>query len=208
MNDKEILESEARNFRSEIMNEVPNFDPNLILNSDQTGFNYETTTKRTLSFKGEKTTFLKVQSKSACTHSFTLQPTISYSGKCFKKLLICLKENNDVFGPIVGKEVNELLKTVKNVEVVWSRPGKITNNIINKWVNNLIENFDSIEDNVNILLLLDSLSSHWNQNFPITNANKNVKIHKKRIPKGTTSLDQPCDQFFNHELKYFTKKFT
>jgi hypothetical protein len=122
--------------------------------------------------------------------------------------LICLKENDDVFGPIVEKEVNELLKTGKNVEVVCSRSGKVTNNIINNWANNLIENFDSTEDNVNILLLLDSLFSHWNQNFPITNANKNVKIHKKKIPKGTTYLDEPCDQFFNHELKYVTKKFT
>jgi hypothetical protein len=29
------------------------------------------------------------------------------------KNLICLNENYDVFGPIVGKEVNELLKTEK-----------------------------------------------------------------------------------------------
>ncbi len=85
LNDKEILESEARNLRSEITNKVPNFDLNLIVNSDQTAFNYETVTKRTFSFKVEKT-FLKVQSKSAGTHSFTLQPTISYSGKYFKKL--------------------------------------------------------------------------------------------------------------------------
>jgi hypothetical protein len=79
--------------------------------------------------------------------------------------------------------------------MVCSGSEKLTNNIINTWNYNLIENFDSTEDNVNIFLLLDSLSSHWNQNFPITNANKNVNVHKKRIPKGTTSLDQPCDQF-------------
>ena len=57
----------------------------------------------------------------------------------------------------------------------------------------------------NILLLLDSLSFHWNQDFQTTNIEKSVKIHKKQIPRGTTSIAQTLYTYFNHALKYFAK---
>jgi hypothetical protein len=108
-----------------------NFNHDFILNSDQNGFNYETKSNRTLTFRNEKHTVLAVSSKNAITHSFTLQPTISFSGKPFGKLLICLQENNNDFGIFVKKDV-ELLKLCKNVTVVCSRSGKITNQLINE----------------------------------------------------------------------------
>ncbi len=69
-----------------------------------------------LSFCGEKDTILSVQSVHACTHSFTIEPTISVSGRCIGNLFIVLQENSDNFGPIIQTEINKLLETVKNVK--------------------------------------------------------------------------------------------
>ncbi len=81
--EKQKLERNANEFRANILNKIENYNKDLILNSDQTGFNYESASKRTLSYKAEKITVLKVQSKNAVTHSFTAMPTISMSGKIF-----------------------------------------------------------------------------------------------------------------------------
>jgi hypothetical protein len=101
-------------FRAGFKQKLANFNHGFILNSDQTGFNYETKSNRTLTFKNEKHTDLAVSSKNAITHSFTLQTTISFSGKPFGKLLIFLKENNNDFRPFVKKHIG-LLKLCKNV---------------------------------------------------------------------------------------------
>jgi hypothetical protein len=44
--EKEKLDSEAQKFRSEILNEIQNFDHKLVLNSDQSRFNYGPTSKK------------------------------------------------------------------------------------------------------------------------------------------------------------------
>jgi hypothetical protein len=80
----------------------------------------------------------------------------------------------------------------------------MTNNLINFLSKKLIE-FSNISD---ILFLSDSLTSHWNRNFPKANVNNTVETHRRKIPRGTIAFAQPLDSFFNHEMKYFVKKFT
>jgi len=138
---------------------------NFSLNLDQTVFNYEIPTTRTLSLCGEKDTLLSVQSVHACTHSLTIQPTISLSGRCVGKLLICLQESSDNFGPLVQRDINTLLETVKNVSVICSKSGKMSNKLINQWIGCLTNTYDNIDGQMNILLLLDSYSAHWNKEF-------------------------------------------
>jgi hypothetical protein len=84
---------------------------NFSLNLDQIGFNYEISTTRALSLCGEKDTLLSVQSVHACTHSLTIQPTISLSGRCVGKLLICLQESSDNFGQLVQRDINGVADT-------------------------------------------------------------------------------------------------
>jgi aspartokinase len=69
-----------------------------------------------------------------------------------------LKESTDSFGPIVQKQVSELLKTFRNVIVVSSGSGKITNNLINFWAKSLFGS--RLHNKLNILLFLDSLPAH------------------------------------------------
>ncbi len=65
------------------------------------------------------------------------------------------------------KEINELLKTVKNVTVFCSKSGKMTNELINKWSTVLICTAEKLyeSEKVDILLLLDSYTAHWNEGF-------------------------------------------
>ncbi len=69
---KYLLEKNAQQFRSIVTRQFSNFNHDFILNADQTGFTYESASKRTLSIKNEKHTYLMVQSKNAITHSFTV----------------------------------------------------------------------------------------------------------------------------------------
>lgn len=84
---------------------ISNLNRDMIFNSDQSGINYEYYSTRTLSDKGEKITSVIVKSKRSTTHSFTIQPTISASGKLLPKLYVCLQEPRGKFGPNISKNM-------------------------------------------------------------------------------------------------------
>jgi hypothetical protein len=67
--------------------------------------------------------------------------------------------------------------------------------------------YDNIDGQMNILLLLDSYSAHWNKEFDSAYNNEKFIINREKIPKGTTARAQPLDTYFNHEMKYFVRKF-
>lgn len=54
-----------------------NYNPSHIFNTDQSGFNYEMHSGRSLAFIGTTSVEAQVQSLNAMTHSYTIQPTIS-----------------------------------------------------------------------------------------------------------------------------------
>ncbi|CAF2029929.1 unnamed protein product [Rotaria magnacalcarata] len=74
-----ILES-ADDFVKKVKDKLPNYTADHILNSDQSSFNYENPSTRTLTSTGEKTTTVLVKSMNAATHSYTIMPIISMLG--------------------------------------------------------------------------------------------------------------------------------
>lgn len=110
-----------------------NFYQRLIWNFDQTGFNYEPSTSRTLSYEGERDTYVDADSKNKQTHSYTTIPMISRAGKTIGKLAICLKEKDGKFGRRVRQEVDEQLESLGNLYVVASESGKMTSNLMLEW---------------------------------------------------------------------------
>jgi hypothetical protein len=105
-----------------------------------------------------------------------------------------------------------LIKKFKNIQITCSKTGKMNNNLINEWSKSLIDYCSQIKQNsqqkLNVLLLLDSFSGHWNTGFHVSNSDSTVEIHREKIPPGTTGGAQPIDTYFNHDLKYFSKTFT
>lgn len=90
---------------STVRNLLPKYDPDYVINTDQSSIELELHSTRTLSFKGEKDTTLSVHSKNATTHSFTVRPCGSLSGKLVGPLFPCLKEPSGYLS--------------KNVQVSW-----------------------------------------------------------------------------------------
>lgn len=88
---EEAIVASIERFKSEHSESI-NFGMEKIWNVDQTGLNYESANQRTLSFKGERDTNLILDSKNKHTHSYTVQPVISRSGRLFQKLLIVTQE--------------------------------------------------------------------------------------------------------------------
>ncbi|CAF3411410.1 unnamed protein product [Rotaria sp. Silwood2] len=90
---KEEVQHSADEFVSSVRDLVPKYDPDYVINTDQSGIQLEFHSTRTLSYKGETTTALTVRSKNAITHSFTVQPCVSLSGKLVGPLFLGLKES-------------------------------------------------------------------------------------------------------------------
>ena len=96
------IEDEGVRFHIELVENInPHFLPSQILNSDQSGINYETHGGRTLSFRGEKSTEAIIQSFNSLSHSYTIMPLLSMEGRLLSPMLICLQEPAGSFGPIV-----------------------------------------------------------------------------------------------------------
>ena len=70
-----------------------------VYNTDQSGFNLEFHSGRLLTYRGVKHPIAHVQSVSATTHSYTIQPLIS--GNILSPMLIVLKEAGGTLGPRV-----------------------------------------------------------------------------------------------------------
>jgi hypothetical protein len=104
-----------------------------IFNSDQSGFNLEIHSGRSLDIKGKKQVYAVVQSLSSLTHSYTIQPTISASGELLSPMYVVLKETSGSFGP----RVVESMKNPSNLRISASKSGKLTKSSLEEWFKNI-----------------------------------------------------------------------
>lgn len=193
------VENIARNFVSQVCLHIPNCGVENIYNADECGFNLEIHSGRTLAVKGVKLVEANVQSINATTHSYTILPAVSATGKLLSPLLIVLKEQGGTF----GTRVLSNLFSPKNVKIEASSSGKLTSQIFKDWfVNVFLPNTNSES-----MLLLDSWTGHCpealKQGMP---ANKLVNI--LTIPKKTTGIIQPLDVYGFRFWKGMAKSFS
>jgi len=193
---REDLENAAMEFVNEVTRECQGIDANDIYNFDESGFKYEFSPKRTLSFKGEKDTLAVISSHNANSHSYTIMPLLSMSGKLEGKLLVCLQEPKGIIGP----RVSEGLEVPENIYLLASKSGKMDKALMKRWINDCLEPLASQK---RIVLLYDSWKGHLDPTLY-----DNLKNDCKRfvIPAGTTSLIQPLDRHFFIEYKLFRRK--
>lgn len=120
-----ILRNNADKFVHDVKPLIEKYRAENVYNSDQSGFQLEIHSARTLAEKGSNKVECVVQSVSATTHSYTIQPTINANGKLLSPLFMVLKEAKDEFGPRVEKD----LFRPENVYVTASKSGKLTSGI-------------------------------------------------------------------------------
>lgn len=116
------LKENADKFVNDVKNVIPSYGFHNVYNTDQSGFQLEMHSGRTLAEAGIRKVQCVVKSLSATTHSYTVQPIISADGRLLPVLFLVLKEQSGGFGPIVQKN----LFKATNVYVTASTSGKLT----------------------------------------------------------------------------------
>lgn len=195
VNEVEIKKS-AEKFVIEVKSLLPHYKEDFVLNTDQSGLQLEFPSNRTLSYQGEKTTLATVRSINATTHSYTIQPTISMSGKIVGPIYLCLKETNGR----MSDNIRANLPQMKNVIVTCSASGKLTTSLVEYWRDKCL--IPSLHSHRTLLL-----SDSWTGQKDGKGIYEPVKECKRlEIPWKTTSQIQPLDVFFNRQWKVIVRK--
>jgi len=196
---QEQLQIACQEFISSVKSFIDLFEIQNIYNADESGFNLEIHSGRTLTTQGVKTVETVVQSQSAITHSYTIMPTISASGQLLSPLYLVLKETSGSFGP----RVEETLFRPANVFIAASKSGKLTTQHFQSWFTNV---FLPATGSFSVLLL-DSWSGHCPASLQeFMPKDKDVRI--LTIPKKTTGMIQPLDVYGFRIWKNFVRTFS
>lgn len=172
-----------------------------VWNTDQSGFNYELFSGRTLSDKGEKDTFLMVQNINSLTHSYTIQVLISNDGYLAPKLFICFQEHGGRFGPRVEVSVRE--NQPNNIVVTCTTSGKLTKSSLGFWVKNCLDPIVTEPT----LLLQDSWTTQGDTAVYQQNLTNPTMLEVRTIPPKATKYIQPLDVYFFRQYKIFVRRF-
>ena len=126
--DKVQINENAEKFTLDVKKLIPKYTLNSVLNADQSSFNYELVSNRTLSYSGEKNTSLLVRSSNAISHSYSVMPIITAAGELLSPVLICLQE--------VSGRLPERKSTFSpnNVVLTCSHSGKLNSSLIEYWI--------------------------------------------------------------------------
>jgi hypothetical protein len=171
----------AAKFRKRALRLIKEVDPNMVLNTDQMGMNLEFASKRTLSVKGEKDTYGRVQRINPTKHSFTVQMMISLSGGLAPRLLVCFYEPNGA-----PQKFDRELEPFFNLYCVWSRSGLMNKDLEYDY----LEYFTGTIDEGCIFI-----HDAWNgYNVSLSDSEITAKFeHVLELPPKTTAITQPLD---------------
>jgi len=193
------LQNIAGLFVSNVKFNIPSIGVEEIYNADESGFNLEIHSGRTLAKSGVKTVEAIVQSVSSTTHSYTIMPIISASGRLLSPLYIVLKESTGTFGP----RVQETLFRPVNIYIQASKSGKLTSEHFKTWFSEVYLPNTGRKS----MLLLDSWTGHCPRQLEqLIPQDKEVKF--LTIPKKTTGFIQPLDVFGFRVWKNFVRTFS
>lgn len=197
---KEILKEKCDTFIERVKYYITEYGLENIYNSDQSGFQLELHTGRSLAIKGTKKVESVVQSISATTHSYTIQPTVSADGRLLSPLFIVLKEVGGTFGP----RVQETIFRASNIFVTSSASGKLSSHHFKTWLKEVF--FPNVGSKS--VLLLDSWTGHCPNIIQETKPESVENIALLTIPAGTTGQIQPLDVYGFRLWKNFIKHFS
>lgn len=194
------VQAEVQKYRDEVKNLAKDFQPMQIYNTDQSGFNIELLSGRTLTTKGEKIVYSSINQSNSETHSYTIQPIISMDGSLIKKLLIVLQEPKGDFGPNVKKHLfrhDEIHTTVNS-------SGKVSKAILKEWFK--LVYFPSVSNKS--LLILDSFPTYRSREQIDEEKPRNKTYSVSTIPPGLTGYCQPLDVSFFRQYKAFHRRIS
>lgn len=202
---EEVLKA-AEKFQTQTRALISKFQLDFVINTDQTGCQYESIYNRTLKHQGVKTVFVKKKSLNKITHSYTAQYSLTASGKIIPFVFLCMQEPLGKFGPIVQKQIDNMIDECKNVVVTCSKSGKLTTNLYKKFLTSIILPY--VKNN-KFLFIIDSWGGQTNPvlyDEIFQNEEEEATCMIKVIPPKCTPLCQPCDVYFYRQVKNFLKR--
>ncbi|XP_015119541.1 uncharacterized protein LOC107042852 [Diachasma alloeum] len=191
LENREASQKQSEEFLQKVQSYFPTYGPENIYNSDQSCFQLEIHSGRTLTEEDNKQVARTIQSIPSTTHSYTIQPTIS--------LFLVLKEPSGTFGPIVEQNVFR----PSNVFVTASKSERLTSEYFNTSLKEVF--FPNVESKS--LLLIDSWSGHCPETVQQA-TRRNEELLAMLIPKGTTGKVQPLDLYGFRIWKNYVRHFS
>lgn len=186
-------------FRVRALKTFANYSDDQIFNTDQSGYQYEMHSTRTLSDVGEKNTEVGADSLSATTHSYSIMILVDRNGRLRGNVLICLREYpTGVLGPKLKPQLEGMIRdmNMRNVELTCSRSGNVEPGNFEWWIRKVLVN----EISNRALLVLDHYGVHMNEDrFDVLPINKTCD--RLLIPKKCTPMLQPLDVFYFWSLE-------
>lgn len=203
---EEVLAA-AEQFQVQTKTLIRNYDFDYVINTDQTGCQYQATYNRSLAEQGSKTVLVTKQNLSNITHSYTAQYALTASGKILPFVFLCMRESSGKFGPLVQKKIDESSNKFKNVIVNCTKSGKFTKNIYELFLKTVLLPY--VQKN-NFVLIIDSWGGQTDlalhDNIFEGEEKGTTTCTLKIIPPKCTPLCQPCDVYFYRQVKIFIKK--
>ena len=201
-NNDEQLRVTADDFVSSVraqINEL-NLLPKHLFNADQSRFDKELHSHRTLRPKGISPVKAVVGSVSATTHSYMIMPVITADGEILKPTYVLVSEGN-------GKFPNNKPADPPNIISFAGRTANMSKAQLSEFYEKVF--WKSIpEDRRDVFLLLDSWTPNKDDVLSGLFSPDTVSFKKRLIPAGCTGLIQPLDVYFFRPYKNFIKYVT
>ena len=199
--EQENLEEEAEAFVTRVRQDITNrrLSPSQVLNTDQSRFDKEVHSGRTLCFQGVKHVTGAVGSLSATRQSYCIMPIMTIDGKLFPLLYVLVSEQSGRFPQNKPDDPPN----------IWSQAHTSANMTKKHLESFLSEVFTpSVSSEDKICLLVDSWSS-FKDETTIRKHIPEIQDFKYHLcPAKCTGLKQPLDMYFFRPYKAFVKYIT
>ncbi|XP_049960726.1 uncharacterized protein LOC126481183 isoform X2 [Schistocerca serialis cubense] len=192
-----------RKFQLQTRAVIRNFEKKFVINTDQTGCQYQSTNNRTLVERNSKIIFVRKRNMNKVTHSYTAQYMITLCGELLPHVFLCLREATGHFGPKVQNTIDKLMKDLLNVVVMSSKSGKLTMQLYCSFVSSVMLPYVKKEK---FLLIIDYWGDQTNPGLydEIFTDDEGLGTRMvKVVPPKCTPIYQPCDVYFYRQVKHF-----
>jgi hypothetical protein len=212
---QEILES-AEQFVMDVRPLIPKYTLANVFNSDQSGFQKELHSGRTMADMGTKIVKAVVQSVPATTHSYTIQVTTSAAGKLLSPLFVCMGETGGKF-PAKGVFqvglyfIEAYTSSLNHIQIQNPNLYTVANTSHMMGKKQMVEWFEHVyfpHAPKSSLLLLDAWTTYRDTDAIDRVTPKGQKVNIQTIPRKCTPHVQPLDVFFFRQWKDFVRKIT